>query len=208
MGIMACPQHPLIDLNDVTRKCDVCDTINNSHLAGRSKKRGHYIFKPDYGDRYPLRTDGTVANSEDFGKWLQKLVDDPVRLAQAMADVRRPGGVSGAAHGVAIRSAVKEPMLSAENPFGYLRKAARPKQAALLAVVKRFPVKPNNYKVALGNWLVREWSLWTLKYTAGFVIMDDKGNQSNSFASWHLAKEAIEASGYTLVKLPGRQDSL
>lgn len=208
MGIMECPQHPLVPLNGVTRKCDTCETINTGHYAGRSKKKGFHVFKPENEIAYPTRTNGTVADGKDFAEWFARLQKDPARMAQINADLSRPGRVSRAAHGVAMRSAGKEPMLSADDPFGYLRKNSKPPAIALGECVKRYPVKPNHYKVALGNWLVREWTLWTPKYSKGFIIRDDKGNQSQVFASWHLAKEAIEASGFVLIKQPGRQDSI
>lgn len=211
-----CPQHKdkgfYPDSNDPNR-CALCVEANRvrvtGNLAGSGKKKGHHVFQPNSYPTYPGMTlDGRIKDLKHFSQWLEDLAADPIRSAEVAAESRRPRGVSSRNQGIALRSSLREPMLSANDPFKHVRLTSKPGGQARLKAVKRFSVKPNTSRTALGNWLVREWSFWDLKYSKGFVIVDQNGRESNIYKSWHEAKKAIEASGFDLIQSPGRKAEL
>lgn len=201
MGSSTCPHnHGIKAMDEVTGKCRTCGDLNHAYGAGRSKKKGHAVHAPSSYPTYPgLTLDGRILDLEDFKRWSDELEKDEVRYGELLVEARRPGGVSRHRHSIAVRSSLREPMLSANDPFAYVRLPHKLPPNAKMKVTKRFTVKPNDGRAAKGNWFTREWALWSLKYASGFVIVDDKGNESNKYASWHLAKQAIEASGFIII---------
>lgn len=125
-------------------------------------------------------------------------------LEQAIAaDSRRPKGVTRARHGIALRKAVREPMLNATP--GAIRKALKEfrnegQRVAVDSIFKTFVVKPTSTVSGAGGWHERLWKAYTLRYAKGIVIHTDKGEQSKPFNSWGEARKAIIQSGWEIMR--------
>lgn len=133
---------------------------------------------------------------------------DPAWAAAVEHDMRRPKGISSTSHHIAGRAAVKEPMLNADpqsirNGLDYKevqRNNRLPKDKLYASLV----VKPVTRAAAKAeghtSWVERRWTVHTLKYARGFVIVTDKGDESRVFPTYGELKSAIQKSGWRIIR--------
>lgn len=124
-------------------------------------------------------------------------------------EMRRPGGVDKARFGMAVTKAAREPMLNAHPQSitkGLLYKEPRRKdRQAKGTLFKRIIVKPTclqtaRYKCPGGYWGERAWCVYTLKYSPGFVIVTDHGDETPKFDNYGSLRRAIKLSGWELLR--------
>lgn len=184
-------------------QCRECEAFNESHGRGKAQRvrePGRDPVEEEYPGRYSSNFD-----PDDFTRWMLRLQSDPVRLAAFLADGRRPKGVSREQHGVALRRAVREPMLTADPrtiASGLLDKT---QQSGRLPKGKPFRyllVKPACIATSRlgGGWHAREWVVYTLKYAKGLVVVTNKGQESSVFPSFRVLRDNIIKSGWEIVR--------
>jgi len=110
---------------------------------------------------------------------------------------------------IAGRSAAKVPMLNADpdsikQGLDY-REVSRKTHLPKGAVALRLVVKPTSSKTAkLGMnsacWSERSWTVYTLRYAKGFVIVTDLGMESKVFSNIGQLKSAIRKSGWEIIR--------
>jgi hypothetical protein len=187
-------------LNVQTGACDECQRINEAR--GRRKAYDKREWQPASESGYfKVRKD---FNPAEFEKYLRRLADDPVALAQVQADMRRPKGVTRARHGVALRKNVREPMLTATP--GAVRKAlkdfgSRGDRVARGEVYTRIIVKPTSSVTGVRGWYERRWVIYNLRYSSGVVVVTDEGQESRVFGSYGEARKAIIGSGWVILRV-------
>lgn len=207
-----CPIHPGDrNLDPNTGRCTVCHAINLGDHVGKTRLR-----LQDRPLRHTIDADVTMKamadNVEEAKKFLKAVTSDPVRASQLYMAAARPRGVSVERFNIACRAAGREPMLNA-NPEsinrgldynraeGDQRKKALPKAG----VAERINVKPSSLKNAKygrnsAYWGAREWLIFVLKYSRGYVVRTDVGDESSVFRSVGQLKSAIRKSGWEILK--------
>ena len=134
---------------------------------------------------------------------------DPAALATLSAASRRPKGVSVQAHGIAIRAAAGDRMITA-NP----RDVREDLDLNSIKHTKRIPkgarygyivVKPRTLQNAKlnrtsGYWGERVWTIYNLKYSNGLVIVTDQGDETRSFNSMGHLQALVRRSGWEIIK--------
>lgn len=195
--------------NPYTRACEECQRLNEERGRARKLKNGSLKkeprrrSKPESGPYFRSYHDGRV-NESGLADYLEALSDNPISVAVIEAEGRRPKGVTSARHGVAIRQAVREPMLNATP--GAVSKALREfknegQRIALdSGIVKSFVVKPTSRVTGVHGWYERRWMAKNARYARGLVIVTDEGEQSKLFNSWGEARKAILASGWEILR--------
>lgn len=138
--------------------------------------------------------------------WMQKVKEDPARLAAVLCDLRRPVGVSKERFGVAAYKTGREPMLNADKT-AIERSLSKHfdehgSKHAKLKMVKRVIVKPESPAAAkiVGTWAEQTWDIWSLKYAPGLVIRTHRGLESDVFPGWGKMKSVIEQIGFKLIR--------
>lgn len=192
----------------INRRCLECERLNDERGHARKLKRGAINNRPkpkaksEMTPYFQTARDGSV-DAEDFAKFLVELSDNPVRAAAIAADSRRPKGVTRVRHGIALRKAVREPMLNASP--GIIRKALKDfkndgQRLAVDSIYKSFVVKPTSTVSGAKGWHERLWKAYTLRYARGMVIVTDTGEQSKPFNSWGEARKAVIGSGWEIMR--------
>lgn len=189
-----------IVLNSRGGQCLSCLAFNNAH--GRARPQPKREPGPPERERYEHVGD---FDPEDFKRWLMRLEKDPARFAAFMADARRPKGVSRERHGVALRRAIREPMLNADPRAvreGLLYDKGSPGHLPKGKPFRYLLVKPAALATAklAGGWHSREWVVFTLKYAKGLVIVTEKGRESKVFPGFGSMREAIIGSGWEIIR--------
>lgn len=171
-------------------------------------ERGSLQFKPHTADGetgYMTRPDGTIADVQDFARYLEGVLSDPVREAQLLTQARRPPHVSHVRHEIAMRSAMREPMLNADPSAtrkalegrSRLRRNARLDK---LAPFKRIVVKPCSSITGTHGWQERMWSIHKLKYGPGVVAVTDDGDETMICPQWSDLRSRIVKSGWDIIR--------
>lgn len=202
-----CPVHGR-EYND--GRCDACLAQHRGDRVGRRRMRkGERPLPYDYDAGYSItkRPDGTFT-AEAAMEYMANLQRDPVRMAMALAALRRPKGVPKERFGTAIRAAVREPMLNAdpratEKALSYNRPGKA--TAAVGPVHSRIVVKAasgtaSRYGGRAGFWGERAWTIHPLKFGRGWVAKTDIGDTTSPFDSIGQLRKAIKASGWDLVR--------
>lgn len=204
-----CPEHPSKKLNQ-KGQCDLCLTQHKTARVGRSRmKLGERPLPHDYDAGYTLTTrpDGTFTKEAALA-YIDSLLRDPVKMAMALAAIRRPKGVAKERFGTAIRAAVREPMLNADpaaTKKGLEYNQPGKSDAAVGPLHSRIAVKAasgtaSRYGGRAGFWGERLWSIHPLKYGHGFVARTDIGDTSSPFNSVGQLRKAIKASGWSITR--------
>lgn len=132
---------------------------------------------------------------------------EPAKFAEICSLSRRDGKTSKARYGVALRRAVREPMLNADP--GVVVRGLDMRQRSANVTLDRLHynlvVKPLGSKQARlghpgGFWGERLWQVWSLKYAKGFLVVTDTGDQSKVFPTHGELRSSIKASGWEIVK--------
>lgn len=209
--MQSCPQHGAgNNLHPEFGTCTVCQEQHRSALVGRTRlRREDAPLKYDFDDAYRLRQPSLDPKVNKA--FLDHILNDPIKSAQLALMTRRQPGVSKERFGVAARAAGREPMLCA-NPesvvYGLdsskVSADQRSKALAKAGVAERLSVKPLSGKNAkLGRnsayWGCREWLVFVLKYSKGYVVRTDTGEESSVFRSVGQLKEAIRKSGWEIL---------
>lgn len=180
---------------------------NNLFDVGRGvtlgRTKAHSLREKQPEPRHRL-TGKTV---EQIAKQLRYIASDPVELAAFMSDSRRPPNADKARWGIAQRAAAGIPMLNAD-PRQVREALDRPKRAGriissgIYASVIVKPVKLEAAKIgrASAYWGERVWNVHRPKYSAGFFITDDFGNQSMLLRSMGEVYSAIRKAGFELIR--------
>lgn len=208
--MITCPQH---GNRWITPEGQTCTKCREQHMGERVGKR-----RPQKQD-HPLRWDYDAAvtshvmphNIEECKRFFEQIAADPIKRAQLSLMVRRPAGVSKERFNIAVRAAGREPMLNADRRsivFGldYNQSGAHLGAKALpkMGVAERLQVKPKSLKVAKygrnsAYWGQREWLIFALKYSRGYVVRTDAGDESKAFPTVGQLKDAIRQSGWEIV---------
>lgn len=175
------------------------------------KDGGHFHYK----ENKPLKHDhdagltcrATTKNLKQAQQFLLDLCKDEVRSGQLSLKIRRPSGVSKERFGIAAMKAAGEPMLTA-NPrsiaFGLdLNKVERYTHAKA-GMVGRMVVKPTCLEAAKSGrtssfWGERVWKVYRLKYSSGYTITTDLGQETPEFASLAKLRKAVTESGWEIL---------
>lgn len=173
------------------------------------KAGGHFHFrenKPlphDYDVGLTCRA--TTKNLKQAQQFLLDLCKDSVRSGQLSLKIRRPSGVSRERFGIATMKAAGEPMLTA-NPrsisSGLNQQTVKQAKAR---TVHTMVVKPNCLEAAKAGrnssfWGERAWKVSQLKYSSGYVITTDTGQDSSPFTSLGKLYKAIKESGWDIIE--------
>lgn len=182
--------------------CWKCRTLvgtgqHHDMRVGRARLPGIREFVPEHTDL--LRYTGPD-DPEKRAQHFMRVISNPVDRAMLAAEMRRPSKVSQGRYGIALRSAMREPMLNAGKATIESReyRGKSPKHK----LQRSFRVKPDTLKASryAGGWNVRDWQLWSLQYAPGFVVVNHNGDESEVFPSWHKARLAIEEAGYVVLR--------
>lgn len=193
-----CPVHGKLEERHWNgHSCKKCLEYNKTNGGRRKAQPKVERFEDNGVERYSYvgRFDGA-----DFEKWLQRLAKDPARMAAAIADTRRPRGVNRNNHGVAIRR--YEPMLNADPKAIRVGLAKQDEgkivhaKGSLYRTVRVKPLCLSTAKASGGSWREREWTVWTLQYGKGLVLVTDDGRESPVFSGWKSLMHAILGSGW------------
>lgn len=208
--MITCPQHGMRYILPEGQSCTKCKEQHAGDRVGKVKWTGRQ-------DR-ALRWDhdaGVVTKTltpEAAASHMRAVANDPMRMVQANLLVSRPPGVSKERFNIAARAAGGEPMLTASPSsirFGldYNRSQQEQRQKALpkMGVAERVYVKPTSLKTAKygrnsAYWSEREWLIFALKYSKGYVVRTDIGDESSCFNSIGMLKAAIRGSGWEIVR--------
>lgn len=132
-----------------------------------------------------------------------KMARDPVYAAMIQHELRRPKKVDKFRHGQAGRAAINEPMLNADRKsiLSTEPKDRRPK----LDIYRTIRVKPVSSRNAMlerkaADWSERQWIVYRLKYSAGYVVATDKGSESAPFNTFDALRSAVLKSGWEIVR--------
>lgn len=149
----------------------------------------------------------TGRTTEERIRQIQSLANDPVRFAAAAADSRRPVGVPRARHGVAIRHAAGDRMLTAQpsEVKEALRKQGAPPSLISAGLYERMVVKPKTGAAARAGrsssfWGERSWAIHRPKYGRGFFIRYDTGGDSRVYQSIADLRGAVKRSGFEIIR--------
>lgn len=207
-----CPNHGATYIHHTTGRCTLCERLHSvvgrfssGHATGHNRvhKRDNDGLTPESElVKYPGKL--TSKNVGDFLGFLDRVANNPVKSAILASELRRPSTSSKARHGVAIRSAGREPMLNADPKS--IMSGERVVTSARWKVHKTIQIKPLTSKAARFNgqgrnsdWSVKEWKVWSLQYAPGFVIVNHLGLESPVVKSWKQAKEMITLAGYEVI---------
>ena len=140
---------------------------------------------------------------------VERMFKDPVYAAEIEHALRKPQKVDRFRHGAAGRAAAGIPMLNASkdsianglNYHEHGHKDNKPKGA----LYGRIVVKPTTVATAKlghpgGFWGERTWSIYNLKYAAGFVAVTDKGQETSHFNTIGELMAAVGKSGWEVVR--------
>lgn len=139
---------------------------------------------------------------------IERMAADPVYAAEIQLEMRRPGRHSKARHHIAARAAAKEPMLNASpdsirNGLAY-HEPSHKDRLVKGKVYVHLIVKPTTGAAAkaegLKSWVERRWTVYTLKYSKGFVIVTDRGSESRVFPTYGELRSALNKSGWEIVR--------
>lgn len=139
---------------------------------------------------------------------VQRMAEDPVYAAEIQLEIRRPGRHSKARHHIAARAAGKEPMLNAapdsiRNGLAY-REPGHKDRVVKDKTYVHLIVKPTTGAAAKADgqksWVERRWTVYTLKYSKGFVIVTDRGSESRVFPTYGELRSALNKSGWEIVR--------
>ena len=204
-----CPDHPTKEIND-HGQCDLCLVQHKAARVGRTRmKLGERPLPYDHDAGYTLTTrpDGTFTKEAALA-YMDSLLRDPVKMAQALAALRRPKGVAKERFGTAIRAAIREPMLNADpratekalsyNSPGKSTAAVGPVHSRI--VVKAASGQASRYGGRAGFWGERSWTIHPLKYGHGWVAKTDIGDTTSPFDSIGQLRKAIKDSGWSIVR--------
>lgn len=138
---------------------------------------------------------------------VRRMQEDPAYAAEIMLDARRPAKHSKARHHIAARAAAKEPMLNASpdsirNGLAY-QEPSHKDRLVKGQVYTHLIVKPATGAAAKAegqkSWVERRWTVYTLKYSKGLVIVTDRGSESRVFPSYGELRSALNKSGWRIV---------
>lgn len=166
------------------------------HGRALGRSRAQPLREPKYEQRERAMT------AED----MRRIAADPVRLAECLADARRPEGVSRARHGVAIRASAGDKMLTAlGSEVQRALKITRIPQLVSGGLYERMIVKPTTAAAAKAGrsssfWGERSWAVHRPKYGPGFFIRYDVGGDSRVYASVAELRGAVKRSGFTIIR--------
>lgn len=188
--------------------CHACAHIN---LTAPGKGRRQRLREDQ-----PYRPAGYIVTGDvdqkDLERFIKRIGDDPVRLAEMQANARRPFGQDRARWGMALTTNARIPVLTA-NPESirlgldasrsdeYIRKH-RP---ALFQRVASLVVKPTCIKTAKYGrnspfWGDRLWGMFNLKYAKGFLCVTDLHDYTSTFRTHGELLAAVEQSGWKIVR--------
>jgi hypothetical protein len=146
---------------------------------------------------------------EGLPSLVKKMMDDPAFAAEIAHRLRKPTGVDARRHGIAGRSAIREPMLNARADsiaagLAY-NEPTKKKRMPKGHIYDRIVVKPRCLETARleyhsAFWGERMWIVFTMRYGKGYVVVTDKGSESKVFMSYGELKSAINKSGWEIVR--------
>lgn len=190
-------------LDVVTGACTECARVND--MRGRVKPQSKRQWTPlgDNGEGgYPV-VEGKPIDPVDFARYLDHVLDDPIRKAQFMAEGRRPGNCGRGAYGIALRAATREPMLNADPAKTRESLEGRKQYKGRLdklPAFKRIVVKPSKGVTGQRGWMERMWSVHQLKYGRGVVAVTDDGDETLVFPQYSDLRKSIIASGWQIIR--------
>ena len=145
-------------------------------------------------------------SKDQLVEFLMRLESDDVRKAAWLVDGKRRLKGQSSRLGLAKRIAVKEPLLNANTNeiFAALEKEPAISRARVPKdkLYKEIVVCPDNSKAAkLGKgWHERRWTVHTLKYAKGLILVTDRGEESSVFNGWAEMRSALIKSGWRILK--------
>jgi hypothetical protein len=196
-----CPVHGRVKENDWNgHSCKLCIAHNAANGGRRKAQPLRERYEDDGVERYTYSGDFDI---KDFQKYMERLSKDPARMAAALSDARRPRRVDRVRFGVAVRKS--EPMLNASAAsirYGLSGVDDQPITHAKKKVYRTVKVKPTcmaTAKMAGGSWRERDWTVWTLEYSDGLVLVTEDGKESSVFSGWKSLVRAINGSGWGII---------
>lgn len=194
-------------------RCSACTDYNvNNYRAGRAKRQP--LREQRMVPRGPIKsisgpgyivTDPHKVDQRGIADFFDRLGEgmEVERASELAAASRRPTGVSSAAYGVAIRRASRTPMLNAEPKLvrDALEQGKRDYRMPKDGIATAWVVKPKamiNGKTQ--GWWERRWVVHKLKYSKGFCLVTDKGDESKAFRTIGELRSAVVKSGWEIVR--------
>lgn len=127
--------------------------------------------------------------------------------ASINADLRRPTTVGERRYRTALVMGTREPMLNAQKKTVEkdLRTHAFDSSGSTHAkdrLYKTVLVKPTTGKAAqtAGSWATHEWKVYTLKFSPGLVLVNNRGEETDVFPGWGKIKSTLEALGFQVIR--------
>lgn len=212
---LTCPVHGDKFMDEYSYRCLACLSYNqgNDKVGKRKPSKADKPLPYRFDDRNRVQTDKrgvpTVEALRSFGLTMAK---HPERLAELLLETRRPAGVAKERFGVAARKASRTPMINADPKnigrgldWYKAQLDERRYSPAKDKVYKRIVVKPTTLQTAKAGrtsafWGERLWTVFTLKYSKGYIITTDNGETSKRFPTYGELKSAITKSGWEVVR--------
>lgn len=176
------------------------DDHNRVAPLGRNKKQP-LREKPAY--QY---TRSPAKDVEKLAQQMRELASDDIAWAQVAGEATRPRTVSKARHGIALRAALREPMLNA-NPrmVAEALKCTHLPQLISGGLYEQRVVKPKTTAAAKAGrnssfWGERRWGIHRPKYGRGYFIRYDTGGDSRVYGSMGELDSAIKRSGFEIIR--------
>lgn len=196
------------DIHKMETPCNLCRLQHSGSNVGKTKigtdPRESVMYTP---------TLPTTATREERIDYLKRLADDPMRLMNLQAQMRRPANVSKTRFGIALHKG--EPMLnvlpadmsrSLDLYYKPERAQAERQSVAKGKLLGRLVVMPDSlaaskYKSPQGGfWGERLWNIYATKYGSKVVAVTDHGDHTPAFDSIRQLRDAITSSGWKIMR--------
>lgn len=202
------PNIRVCHIHKVETPCNLCRHQHQGSNVGKTRPG----TDPRESVMYTAKLPKTATHAERVA-YLERLANDPVRLMDLRAQMRRPVNVSKSRFGIALHKG--EPMLNVlpADMSRSLNLYYKPEQAQAerQAVAKgemlgRLIVKPDSipaskYKSPQGGfWGERLWNIYATKYGSNVVAVTDHGDHTPAFDSIRQLRDAITQSGWKIVR--------
>lgn len=206
-----CPTHDPKHMDQTTGRCTACAAQHAELRVGRFHlRRGDKPLPYNHDADVTMKV--RVGHRKEAADFLRNVCGDEIRAGQLRLMVERPPGVAKERFGVAVRAAARQPMLNA-NPASirhgldanHASREQRQKGVKKAGIAARLVIKPKtmaNAKYGRNSafWGERLWTVFTLRYSRGYVVQTDIGDDSRVFNTMGEVNAAIKASGWEIVR--------
>lgn len=200
-----CPVHGTKYFNATDYRCTACLQQHRGDRVG--KVHTVRLREKPLAATHDVRLAGVVKAGSTTEALVRLYNNEPAEFAELMNLVGRPAGVSKERFGIASRAAAKIPMLNADPDCIRSKGTSdgKPARVPKARVEYRLVIKPRTLKNAkLGRnapfWGERLWLVHSLKFSKGYVITTDTGDETRTFQHEGQLRSAILRSGWEIVR--------